>query len=52
MLFSLFFCDILWDTRFCILQKLKEHMEEKKKKKKKKKDESWQMMPTERDWCS
>jgi UDP-2,3-diacylglucosamine pyrophosphatase LpxH len=54
--FPLFMCDILRDTRFCILQKLKQHKKKKKEKKKKKmmmkkkkKDESWQMLPTERD---
>jgi hypothetical protein len=45
----LFMCDILGDTRFCILQKLKQHKKNKEKMMEKKKDESWQMLPTERD---
>ena len=35
--FPLFICDIFGDTRFCILQKLKQDRKKKKKKKKKKK---------------
>jgi hypothetical protein len=52
MLFPPFICDILGDTRSCILQKWKQHRKRKKKKEKKmkkKKDESWQMLPTKRD---